>query len=53
MFGEDGFRRAWLGAQGAAASDLDYAAGVEATLDALAEHLEAHLDVAGLFALAR
>ena len=53
MFGEDGFRRAWLGAQGAAASDLDYAAGVEATLDALADHLEAHLDVTGLFTLAR
>jgi adenosylcobyric acid synthase len=53
MFSDDGFRAAWLGALGVAASGQSYGAGVEAALDALAEHLEAHLDVAGLLGLAR
>ncbi len=51
VFAADGFRAAWLGGFGAA-SALAYGAGVEATLDALADHLEAHLDVDGLLALA-
>ena len=53
MFGNDRFRSAFLTALGAVPSGLDYGQGVEATLDALAAHLEAHLDVAGLLALAR
>ncbi len=53
MFGNDAFRAAFLAGLGLGGSGLAYAAGVEATLDALADHLEAHLDVAGLLALAR
>ncbi|TVQ52628.1 MAG: cobyric acid synthase [Rhodobacteraceae bacterium] len=52
MFRDDGFRAAWLAGFGAA-SDLAYEAGVAATLDALADHLETHLDVDGLLAAAR
>ena len=53
MFAEDGFRRAWLSGFGAEVSDIGYNAGVETTLDALADHIETHLDVAGLFGVAR
>ncbi len=53
MFTNDGFRAAFLAQLGAVPSGLSYATGIEATLDALAAHLEAHLDVAGLLALAR
>lgn len=52
-FASDDFRRAFLARLGAAPSSLDYDAGVEQALDALADHLEAHLDVDGLLALAR
>ena len=52
MFRDDRFRAAFLGGFGAASAG-GYAAGVEATLDALAAHLEAHLDVDGLLAAAR
>ena len=53
MFGEDDFRRAWLGGFGVQASGLAYGAEVEAVLDRLAAHMEAHLDLDGLLALAR
>ena len=53
MFRADGFRAAWLRALGAAPGGLAHAASVEATLDALAAHMEAHLDVAGLLEAAR
>lgn len=53
MFRDDGFRRAFLGKLGAESSDLDYDASVEQTLDALAAHLETHLDLEALFAAAR
>lgn len=53
MFGDDAFRHAWLTELGAAASPLSYTARVEETLDALADHLETHLDVTGLLSLAR
>lgn len=53
LFSADAFRAAYLAGLGAAPSGLNYEAGVEETLDALAAHLEAHLDVAGLLALAR
>lgn len=53
MFADDSFRRAWLEGLGAASAGESYAQGVEATLDALADHLETHLDVTGLLGIAR
>jgi adenosylcobyric acid synthase len=53
MFRDDGFRAAWLAGFDVVAGSGGYDAGVERTLDALADHFEAHLDVAGLLALAR
>jgi adenosylcobyric acid synthase len=44
-FAADGFRRAFLKSLGAAVSDLAYDDLIENTLDDLALHLEAHLDV--------
>jgi adenosylcobyric acid synthase len=52
MFRDDGFRAAWLAGFGVDAAGQSYGAEVEATLDALAAHMEAHLDVEGLLALA-
>jgi adenosylcobyric acid synthase len=52
LFASDAFRSAFIAGLGAAPSGLSYGAGVEATLDALADHLEAHADVSGLLALA-
>jgi adenosylcobyric acid synthase len=51
LFAADDFRRALLG--NAASPDLAYEAQVETTLDALAAHLEQHLDLDALLALAR
>ncbi|MDK3074492.1 cobyric acid synthase [Sedimentitalea sp. JM2-8] len=51
MFRDDAFRAAWLADFGIA-SMAGYDAGVETTLDALADHLEEHLDVGGLLELA-
>ncbi len=53
MFAGDAFRAAYLAGLGVTPGGLVYGAGVEATLDALADHLEMHLDVAGLLALAK
>ena len=53
LFADDRQRREWLTRIGAAASDLSYEVGVEATLDALADHLEKHIDCSALLALAR
>jgi adenosylcobyric acid synthase len=53
MFAADGFRRAFLAGLGAAPGNDSYDATVEATLDALADHLERHVDCAGLLRLAR
>ncbi|WP_291374637.1 cobyric acid synthase [Devosia sp.] len=50
LFAADPFRRAFLG--NASSPDLSYEAGIEATLDALAAHLETHLDIDGLLSLA-
>ena len=52
LFGSDEFRRAWL-AQFAVASAVAYEATVERAIDALADHLEAHLDVDAILAIAR
>jgi adenosylcobyric acid synthase len=51
MFRDDGFRAAWLASLGAS-SGGGYDATVEGVLDALADHLEEHLDVGGMLALA-
>ncbi|CUH80840.1 cobyric acid synthase [Tropicibacter naphthalenivorans] len=51
MFSDDGFRRAWLQTLGVSLSDHAYEQSVEDTLDALADHLETHLDVGGLLEL--
>jgi adenosylcobyric acid synthase len=53
MFVEDGFRRAFLQGFGVASGPLSYGQVVEETLDALAAHMEVHLDLEGLMALAR
>ncbi|MFW2544544.1 cobyric acid synthase [Primorskyibacter sp. 2E107] len=52
MFRDDRFRAAWLAGFGVASSGAGYDETVEQTLDALADHLETHLDVAGLLDLA-
>ena len=51
MFREDAFRRAFLETLGVT-STLNYSDTVEAVLDSLADHMEIHLDVDGLLALA-
>lgn len=53
MFSDDAFRAGFMKQIGAQSSGLAYGAGVEAVLDALAAHMEQHVDVAGLLALAR
>jgi len=53
LFRDDVFRAAWLTDFGGATSGRGYDATVEATLDALADHMAAHLDVDGLLGLAR
>jgi adenosylcobyric acid synthase len=50
---DDRQRRHWLQRLGAAASDFDYEADVDATLDRLAEHIEKHIDCDRLLALAK
>jgi adenosylcobyric acid synthase len=53
LFASDEFRTAFLGQLGIRAAGHAHGAEVEATLDRLAGHIEAHLDVAGLLGLAR
>ncbi|SFJ00608.1 adenosylcobyric acid synthase (glutamine-hydrolysing) [Jannaschia pohangensis] len=52
LFEGDAFRAAFLARLGAQASAMDYGAGVEATLDALADHLNRALDLAAFHRLA-
>ena len=52
MFSDDAFRAAWLRGIGAATEAFRYEDTVEATLDLLADHLEATLDIDGLLACA-
>lgn len=51
-FAADGFRHAYLAALDAPGATLAYDAHVEQTLDELADHLERHVDIARLLALA-
>jgi len=54
LFASDAFRRAFLARLGGAGdAALDYESRIEATLDALADHLEASLDVPRLMEIAR
>jgi adenosylcobyric acid synthase len=52
LFANDRQRAAWLAELGAA-SELNYEARIARTLDALADHCEAHLDLEAMLALAR
>lgn len=52
LFAADAFRRAYLAGYGAA-STLAYEAGIETALDALATHVEAHLDLDAMLEIAR
>ena len=53
VFASDSFRKAFLARMDIPAANLHYRARVESTLDALADHIEHHLDVEGLLAAAR
>jgi len=53
LFSGDAFRSAYLAGLGAVPSGLAYEAEIDAVLDRLAAHLEAHLDLDGLMAVAR
>jgi adenosylcobyric acid synthase len=52
LFTGDLFRKAWLAHLGIASS-LAYASQIESALDALADHLEAHLDIDAILSIAR
>ncbi|WP_426439206.1 cobyric acid synthase [Bradyrhizobium genosp. P] len=53
LFASDSFRKAFLAQLDIPVADQPYGARVEGALEALADHIEAHLDVAGMLALAR
>jgi adenosylcobyric acid synthase len=52
LFTGDAFRKAWLANLGIA-STLAYESQIESALDALADHLEAHLDIDAILSIAR
>ena len=52
LFASDAFRAAFLAGLGHGATQA-YEAGVETVLEALADHLEAHMDIPGLLAVAQ
>jgi adenosylcobyric acid synthase len=53
LFGMAEQRAAWAATLGIRSSGIEYAAAVDQALDDLAAHLEAHLDIDGLAAIAR
>jgi adenosylcobyric acid synthase len=53
LFAGDAARSAWLASVGAAAAPRSHAAEVEAALDALAAHLERHVDIDRLLSFSR
>jgi adenosylcobyric acid synthase len=53
LFADDRQRAAWLARFGAGETNIAYDDQVERTLDALAAHLEAHIDLDSLLTLAR
>ncbi|MDX8353865.1 cobyric acid synthase [Cognatiyoonia sp. IB215182] len=52
LFSGDGFRQGFLADLGQPVAAHDYAAGLEGTLDALAQHLKTHMDLDQFLALA-
>ncbi|MCA8884212.1 MAG: cobyric acid synthase CobQ, partial [Rhodobacteraceae bacterium] len=52
LFAADAFRAAFFGGLGLQVGSFDYEAGVDAALDDLAAHLERHMDIDRLLALA-
>jgi adenosylcobyric acid synthase len=52
LFAADEFRAGFLRGLGHDAAGYGYEAGVEDTLDALADHLERHMDIDAILALA-
>src|SRR5579859_366064 len=53
LFTSDEFRRDYLARLGVSAANESHGARVESALDALADHIEQHLDVDGILSLAR
>ncbi|MGB8711093.1 MAG: cobyric acid synthase [Methyloceanibacter sp.] len=53
FFADDAQRRAWIERLGGTSSRHSHDADIQSTLDALADHLEAHIDVDRLLRLAR
>lgn len=53
LFASDAFRSAWLAGFGAAAAGMAFEHETERTLDALADHVEAHCDLGLLLRVAR
>jgi len=53
LFGSDAFRAALLARLGGQAQVADYEGDIDRVLDALADHMETHLDLDALLALAR
>lgn len=53
FFADDRQRAAWIARLGGTPSSINYEAQIEATLDALAAHLETHIDIDRLLTLAR
>ncbi len=53
LFADDRQRAAWIARLGGVGSSRRHEQEVEATLDALGEHLEAHMDIDRLLSLAR
>ena len=53
FFADDAQRRAWIERLGGTPSRHSHDAEIESTLDALAEHLEAHIDIDRLLRVAR
>ncbi|CCD97802.1 cobyric acid synthase [Bradyrhizobium sp. STM 3809] len=52
LFADDGLRAHWLRSLGAETNGLAYESDVEATLDGVAAHLERHVDIDSILALA-
>jgi len=52
LFAADEFRKAWLTRLGAGSSDLKYSALIDETLDGLALHLDAHLNLERILEIA-
>ena len=52
LFSQDAFRAAYLKEIGALPGSLNFEAGIDATLDALAAHMEHYLDIDGILEIA-